>query len=474
MTPSLVVKRDGQEVPFERARITSAIARAQHAVGINDPALAEELAQVVEEFLGRACDAPRLGIEEVQNAVVHVLQESGNYDAAIAYTRYRDSRERVRRIRRLDGETTVAPNLTVIDLDGRRRPWRRDWLAEQLIARHGLDAKSAQDALVQVESFLAESPATELTAPVLFSLVDAALVRCGKHHVAADRAPLRIDRHELRRVLGTANEGLHAVMAAGRMALNQLSLAEALPPQAALLHDRGRLWIDGLDDPRRGSRFIATVDSHSNPWQVLTNAFQMAAEARTHWRRVDLVLPASILGHLERGAKTLVGPLRALAELAFVYLYCDGRTPLLAEWPFSGSRVSIATYNDDFLLLRDLQARRLPLLSGPHLMQGDYRHRVAVDVAFNAQGLDGEYSQMDSLAMAAASAVRVRLDQLGTHTCFQDAELRFAIFGLPANSSSNDYLERQVAQEGQRLGLTLQRSSHLADEACAHLARLLE
>ncbi len=207
---------------------------------------------------------------------------------------------------------------------------------------------------------------------------------------------------------------------------------------------------------------------------VLTNAYQLAAEARACWRRCDIVLPASILGHLERGAGMLIAPIRALANLATVYLYCDGRTPLLADWPFTGTRVSVATYNDDFLLLRELQERRLPLLSGPHLMQGGYRHRVAVDVALNAQGLEGEYSQMDALAMAAATAVQVRLGQLGTAACFTGAELRFAIFGLPPNTASNEYLERQVVQEGLRLGLTMQRSSHLADDACVHLARLLE
>lgn len=474
MTPTTVVKRDGIEVPFERNCIASAIAGAQHAVGLDDPDLARELARVVEEQLSRSCDQPRLGIEEIQDAVVHVLQESGHYETAIAYARYRDARERFRRSRRLTGEVGVAPNLTIVDLDGRRRPWRRDWLTELLVARFGLDAKSAADALLQVESFLIDSPATELPAPLLMSLVDAALVQCGKHTVAAERAPLRLDRQDLRQALATASDGVQALITAGRAALGQLSAAEALPPQVALFHERGRLWIDGLDDPRRGSRFTATIDGHSNPWMVLTNAYQLAAEARACWRRCDIVLPASILGHLERGAAMLIGPIRALAELATVYLYCDGRTPLLADWPFAGVRVSIATYNDDFLLLRDLQERRLPLLSGPHLMQGGYRHRVAVDVALNAQGLEGEYSQMDALAMAAATAVRVRLGQLGADACFTGAELRFAIFGLPPNTASNEYLERQVVQEGLRLGLTVQRSSHLADEACAHLARLLE
>jgi hypothetical protein len=473
MTPTHVIKRDGRAAPFERARIAAAIAAAQHSVGIDDADLAAELARVVEEQLARACDNARVGIEEVQDAVIHVLQESGHYDAAIAFVRYRDARERVRRARRAAGDVALAPNLHVVDLDGRRRPWDRTLLAQRLVEYHGLDAKSADDALIEAEALLAESPATELTTPLFYSLVETALVRCGKHTLAATFAPLRLDRSELRKAIATASSGIQAVTAAGGHALTQLALAEALPTQAAQFHDRGRLWIDGLDDPRRGSRCTLTIDGKSNPWQVLTIAMQTAVEARALWKRVEIVLPASILGHLERGATGLVGPIRALAELATVFLYCDGRTPLLADWPFAGARVSIATYNDDFLLLRELQARRLPLLSGPHLMRGGYQRRVAVDVALNAQGLDGEHSQMDALAMAAASAVRTRLDQLGDHAAFRDAELRFAIFGLPPNSPSNDYCERQVVQEGLRLGLTLQRGAHLTEDACTHLARLL-
>lgn len=474
MTPSIVIKRNGAEVPFERARIATAIANAQHAIGIDDADLAHELARVVEEQLTRSCEQPRLGIEDIQDAVVHVLQESGHYQTAVAYIRYRDSRERFRRTQHLESATADSLNLTVVDLDGRRRPWERGWLTELLIARFGLDAKNARDALVQIEFFLADGSATELSAPLLMSLVDAALVRCGKHSIATERSPIRIDRHDLGQSLAAASDGIQALLTAGRMALGQLSASQALPPQVASLHERGRLWIDGLDDPRRGSRITITVDGHSNPWQVMTHAFRLAAEAQTSWRHCDLVLPASILSHLERGADVLAGPVRALAKIATVYLYCDGRTPLLANWPFTNTRISIATYNDDFLLLRELQARQLPMLSGPHLMQGGYRHHVAVDVALNAQGLDGEYSQMDALAMAAASALHVRMGQLGDNPVFKEAELRFAIFGLPPNTASNEYLDRQVVQEGLRLGLTVQRSSHLTEEACLHLARLLE
>jgi hypothetical protein len=76
--------------------------------------------------------------------------------------------------------------------------------------------------------------------------------------------------------------------------------------------------------------------------------------------------------------------------------------------------------------------------------------------------------------MGLVAAARVRLAQLGPSPVFAGGEIRFAIFGLPSNSASHDYLERQVIQEGLRCGLTLTRNSNLPEEACVHLGRLLE
>src|SRR5208282_2519951 len=70
--PTAIVKRDGSAVPFELSRITAAILKALHAVGTQDRALAAEMACVVLEHLERHSDQPTLGIEEVQDAVVHV------------------------------------------------------------------------------------------------------------------------------------------------------------------------------------------------------------------------------------------------------------------------------------------------------------------------------------------------------------------------------------------------------------------
>ncbi len=470
-----ITKRDGRTEEFRPERIASAVHKSLCAVGEDDPELASELAQVVTEHLERTADRPQVELEEVQDAVVHVLQESGQYRAAIAFARYRDERERQRRVDRLAGATASAPNLLVLDAEGCFRRWDRAWIGALLQELYGLDERAAAKTVPAVEELLAGTAVDELPQSILLSIVDTALVRLGMHAVAARRSALRIDRLQIDRLLTEARSGALAVGDAGRAVLRQWSLTGQFPVQVVRHLASGRLWFDGLDDPRRGSQFTAVIDGPANPWQTLTAALALAQDARRDWRRVRIVLPPNLLGHLERGARQFLAPITALAELAQVFLACDGRTPLLADWPFPAAQarnpVSIAVAHDDFLVMRRLQELGLPLLSGPHLFEPGWRATVCVELAINAQGLDGEFSTLDGLAMALVSAAQLRLAQLGKP--LRDAEVRFALSGLPTLSSSVEYLERQITQEGLRAGIELKRSANLSEEACAHLGRML-
>ena len=469
MKPATIIRRDGTAVEFALPRIARAIAKALAAVGHDDVAAADELAVTVLEHLERCHDRPQLGIEDIQDAVVHVLQESGHYDAAIAYCRYRDARERHRRSGRLLDDCNDAPNLTVVEADGRRRSWDRAQLGAELTRTRGLDAKAAEETVRGVEELLVGTVCTELSGGLYASLVDTALVRAGRHHVV--QPDLRLDQAAVGALVQRASDGRGALHAAGGMLLNQLALSEGYAPAVARLWGRGRLWIDGLDDPRRGSQITVVVDGPANPWLIMTQAFALAARLGADWRRVRLVLPPAILGHLERGAQQLLAPLADLARMAQPYLYCDGRTPLLAQWPFAGG-VGLATYQEDFLLAQRLTELGIPSLSGSHYAAPGPHQRIAVELAINAQGLDGAFAAMDQLAMALVSAAQVRLAQLGALA--DGADVRFAIFGLVRGSDSGDYLERQVLQEGLRAGIRVVRGVNLPEAACAHLGRLLE
>ncbi len=479
MKPASIAKRDGRIDPFDPVRIAAAISKALAAVGELDGDLARELAQVVVEHLERTCDRPVVELEDVQDAVIHVLQESGQYQAAISYARYRDERERQRRTQRALGDERLAPNLVVIEDDGRHHRWTSDWLRQVLAEDYRLDASASAKVAGEVEGLLSGTASEEITADVARSLVEVALVRLGMHTVANQRSALRTDRTRLERIVSGSGDGRRCLLDAGRLLLRRWAAQGRYPVQVARHVSSGRLWVDGMDDPRRGSQLTVVTPAPNNPWQILAQALVLAQEAVRSWRRVRLVLPASMLGHLERGANQFIAPINALAGLAHVYLACDGRTPLLDAWPFAGHRheaqptkpVSVVVAQDDFLLFRQLQELGLPQLAGPHLFEPGWTGRVAVELAVNAQGLDQDFSFMDGLAMALVAAARVRVQQVGGLA--DHAEVRFAIFGLPHHSPSREYLERQVVQEGLRSGITLTRSGSLSEEACAHLGRVL-
>jgi hypothetical protein len=501
--PEAIIKRDGTSVRFEPGRIAGAIAKALEATSCADAELAHELALAVGEHLERVCARPEVDLEEVQDAVIHVLQESGHYQAAIAYARYRDDRERARRSRP-DG---VAPHLLVLDEEGRSRRLTPQMVSDLLQTRFGLDLATAAKAAPLVDTLLAGTAVEELPVHLLCSLVETALVRGGMHAVVRDRAPLRVERAAVEQALCGAADGRGALLEAGRLIMRRRTLAQRLPQGVRRHYASGRLWVDGLDDPRRGSQCTLVLESHGNPWQVLVQALTLAQDLSARWRRVRLVLPPSILGHLERGSLQFVPPLLALARQSEVYLACDGRTPLLDDWPFAATRpepsadlhgevvalaplsvplVSLAVAQEDFLLQRRLQELGLPLLSGPHLFHAGWSSRTAAELAVNATGLEEDYALLDSLALAVVEAAQQRMRELGNlvqgttsdlvlgHPGSLSPEPRCSVTGLPHHHPARTYLERQIAQEGQRAGLSLRRSASLSESACQHLGRLMD
>lgn len=495
MQPTALVNRQGQLVPFDRNRIARAINRAQQASGADDPILADELANVVVEHLERIGEGPQPDIERVQDAVLYVLRESGNYDVAMAYARYRDARERSRRERAVHAPRAEArPNLQVIGRDGRTRPWSRDLLEQMLRDHYDVSNKLACDVRMDVELALAESDITELDSNLLLSLIESSLLRHGLHDEVQRRCSLRLDRNTLADQLENGSDGMAIMGHCGAMALENYTMLNYMPVEVRRLYMSGRLWVDGMGDPLRGSHFTAALDGQPNPWHIITQAFSLVTRLQRDWQRVSLILPPIILGTLEQGALTqeadtgdtaaerehersqrqhhdLIESLESLALEACVYLYCDGRTPLLDRWPFTSKRISLATYAQDFLILRQLQELELEHISGPTLMKGGYRRRVAVALAINAQGLDEQFSQLDHLAMGLVAAARMRLSLLH-RPALAGADVRYAIYGLPPGSASCEYLERQVTQEGLRCGFALSRTSSLPAEACEHLSRL--
>jgi ribonucleoside-triphosphate reductase len=89
-------KRDGRIMAFDSGKIAAAIFRAAKAVGGEDRQLAEELAEVVMQYLLKRLGAAIPSVEDVQDAVEKILIETGHAKTAKAYILYRDRRTKLR------------------------------------------------------------------------------------------------------------------------------------------------------------------------------------------------------------------------------------------------------------------------------------------------------------------------------------------------------------------------------------------
>ncbi|MEO8676473.1 MAG: ribonucleoside triphosphate reductase, partial [Casimicrobiaceae bacterium] len=131
--PALVIKRDGARVPFELAKIASAIARAGVATGEFDANAAQALADAVGRVLAHRNTGGVPDIETIQDCVEHTLAAAGWFHTARAYIVYRDRHARLR----ADRKTLVDVAQSVDEyLD--QKDWRVNANANQGYSLGGL------------------------------------------------------------------------------------------------------------------------------------------------------------------------------------------------------------------------------------------------------------------------------------------------------------------------------------------------
>ncbi|MBE5041237.1 anaerobic ribonucleoside triphosphate reductase [Ructibacterium gallinarum] len=90
-----IVKRDGREVGFDIEKIASAIYRAAEAIGGKDYQTSMDLAKQVSEYIEEQ-NIVRPTVEQIQDAVEHILIEEGHSRTAKEFILYRSQRTRIR------------------------------------------------------------------------------------------------------------------------------------------------------------------------------------------------------------------------------------------------------------------------------------------------------------------------------------------------------------------------------------------
>ena len=116
----LVAKRDGETVEFQLDKIPLAIKKAFKATGKSYTADIIELLslRVTSDFQEKIKDS-RISVEDIQDSVEKVLEESGYTDVAKAYILYRKQREKIRNL-----DKTILDYKDVVDNYVKVEDWR--------------------------------------------------------------------------------------------------------------------------------------------------------------------------------------------------------------------------------------------------------------------------------------------------------------------------------------------------------------
>lgn len=188
-----IVKRDGHEEPFNKAKIARAILAAGAAEGGYDDARAASLASAVTIYLSKRTTTSTVTVDEIHVAVERVLMHMGHYRTATAYVRYREKRDRVRALRaRRDPRVPVYASdvgggdggLQIQTSGERLDAWDRTRIVAALVRETGISEKEAQDVAAQVESQILSAKVRTVTTSLVRELVTTKLIELGHEQYA--------------------------------------------------------------------------------------------------------------------------------------------------------------------------------------------------------------------------------------------------------------------------------------------------
>ena len=115
-----VVKRDGEVAEFSLNKITEAIKKAFRATSkdYNNEILELLSLRVTADFQNKMKDG-KISVEEIQDSVEHVLEQTGYTDVAKDYILYRKQREKIRNM-----NSTILDYKDVVNSYVKVEDWR--------------------------------------------------------------------------------------------------------------------------------------------------------------------------------------------------------------------------------------------------------------------------------------------------------------------------------------------------------------
>ena len=253
-----VKKRDGREVPYDRRKIESAVARAEAAAGIPQPGFPAEIADIVERLLERRFPDPALaipGIEDVQDLVERALIEMGAAAVAKSFILYREKRAQVRAALLVrddlqegrEGSRTSAHAPRVQARD-KVEAWSKGKIVAALMSEADLPRESAEAVASRVEARVFDGGSRSISTSLVRELVDNELVELGLEGALRRQRPIGIPRHDLRRALSERASGRVEERVGGEI-LSRFAMEDLLPPYVGDLVRGGELEFEDLSLP---------------------------------------------------------------------------------------------------------------------------------------------------------------------------------------------------------------------------------
>ena len=259
-----VRKRDNRIVPFDQSKIGDAIYKAVRSVGAGDRALADDLAAAVTLFLEKRFAGGLPGIEDIQDMVETVLNETGHAQIARAYIEYRTKRTKIRDILKVRKELPGGPE---VDPESHTlpSPWSKAKIVAALVKEADLDTAIAEQIAASVEEKVFRSELKRISTALIRELVDNELFERGHAAKLNRQAPIGVPKYNLAQVIFSTDakepysfakdpEDIDALIA--RHVLRHYALEDIHSSEVAEASRDGRLVLHRAGDPLRLHRVM--------------------------------------------------------------------------------------------------------------------------------------------------------------------------------------------------------------------------
>ena len=146
-----IIKRIGEEAPFDKRKIVNAITKANKTVSEKKMLSDDKISSIADDVEKMACERETpFSVEEIQDIVETKIQEAGGYEVAKHYIKYRYIRERMRKDNALKEKLTAAnvqnQNANVDESSfGGRMGETVSYVTKQYALEHLISKKSARN-----------------------------------------------------------------------------------------------------------------------------------------------------------------------------------------------------------------------------------------------------------------------------------------------------------------------------------------